>query len=146
VVDEFTRQGLAIRCGRSLTATDVVHALKALIQRHGRPVCLRSDNGPQCVATTVRKWLDERHIGTHDIDPGSPWQNPYNERFNSIFRTTCLARWAFEPLAEARIVIAEWLDEYNSPHGSLAGRSPAQFIRELVGDVQITMVNQRSLT
>ncbi len=97
----------------------------------------------------MRKWLEERDIGTHYIDPGSPWQNPFNESFNSIFRTTCLNRWAFETLAEARALIAEWLHEYNTirPHGSLAGRSPAQFIRELGGDVQSTMVNQkRSLT
>jgi putative transposase len=143
IVDEFTREGLAIRCARSLTATDVVQTLKKLIRRHGRPLCLRSDNGPQFIAETVRKWLEEHDIGTHYIDPGSPWQNPFNESFNSIFRTTCLNRWAFETLAEARALIAEWLHEYNTirPHGSLAGRSPAQFIRELVGDVQSTMVN-----
>ena len=145
IVDEFTREGLAIRCGRSLTATDVIHALKELIQRHGRPVCLRSDNGPQFVAMTVRNWLNEHNIGTHYIDPGSPWQNPYNESFNSIFRTTCLDRWAFETLAQARIVIAEWLNEYNTirPHGSLAGRSPVQFIQELIDHVQTTTMKQR---
>jgi putative transposase len=148
IVDEFTREGLSIRCGRSLTATDVVHALKELIHRQGRPDCLRSDNGSQFVATTVRNWLDEHNIGAHYIDPGSPWQNPYNESFNSIFRTTCLNRWAFATLAEARIVIAEWLDEYNTirPHGSLRGRSPVQFIQALPSGVQTMTVKQRTLT
>jgi len=148
VVDEFAREGLAIPSGRSLTATDVIRALEALIRRYGRPVCLRSDNGPEFIAHRVKEWLEKRGIGTHYIDPGSPWQNPFNESFNSIFRTTCLDRWAFASLAEARAVIANWLHEYNTvrPHGSLAGRSPAQFIRELEGGVQSTMLKQRSLT
>ncbi len=148
MVDEFTREGLAICCGRSLTATDVICTLKVLMSRHGKPICLRSDNGPQFVATAVQAWLAKRRIGTHYIDPGSPWQNAYNESFNSIFRTTCLDRWAFESVAEAQAVICQWLEEYNTirPHGSLAGRSPVQFIQALVGDVQTTTMKQRSLT
>lgn len=148
IVDEFTREGLAIRCGRSLTAPEVLRTLEGLIRRYGRPLCLRSDNGPEFIACRVRNWLKERRIGTHYIDPGSPWQNPFNESFNSIFRTTCLDRWAFASMAEARAVIADWLEEYNTirPHGSLAGRSPAQFIQELEGDAQTTMVKQRFLT
>lgn len=148
IVDEFTREGLAIHCARSLTAPDVIRTLEGLIHRYGRPLCLRSDNGPEFIASRVRSFLEERHIGTCYIDPGSPWQNPFNESFNSIFRTTCLDRWAFASIAEARAVIAGWLEEYNTirPHGSLAGRSPAQFIRELASDVQTTLVKQRSLT
>jgi transposase InsO family protein len=119
-----------------------------LLKTYGRPLCLRSDNGPQFVAMAVREWLKERGIGTHYIDPGSPWQNAYNESFNSIFRMTCLDRWAFESVSEAQAVIRQWLEEYNTirPHGSLVGRSPAQFIQTLVGDVQTTTMKQRSLT
>jgi transposase InsO family protein len=148
VVDEFAREGLAIRSGRSLTAPDVIRTLEELVRRYGRPVCLRSDNGPEFIAHQVKDWLEKRGIGTHYIDPGSPWQNPFNESFNSIFRTTCLDRWAFASMAEARAVIADWLYEYNTirPHGSLGGRSPAQFIQELEGDVQLTTLKQRSLT
>jgi transposase InsO family protein len=139
---------LAIRTDRSLTARDVIRTLKALMQRHGKPRCLRSDNGPQFVATAVRAWLAEQHVGTHYIDPGSPWQNAYNESFNSILRTTCLDRWAFESVSEAQAVIRHWLAEYNTirPHGALAGRSPVQFIQALIGDVQSTTMKQRSLT
>jgi Integrase core domain len=74
----------------------------------------------------VRAWLEARRIGTHDIDSGSPWQNAYNERLNSRFRPTCLDRWAFASVSEARAVSRQWLEEYNTsrPHGSLAGRSP----------------------
>jgi transposase InsO family protein len=132
VVDEFHRAGLAVACARSLMAIDVIRVLSRLIQRHGRPVCLRSDNGPEFIADSVKVWLNRNGIDTHYIEPGSPWQNAYNESFNSIFRTTCLNRWAFESVAEAKAVSGQWLEEYNTirPHGSLAGRSPSQFIKD----------------
>ena len=125
VVDEFTREGLAVRANRSMTSGDVIRVLAQLMDRHGKPVCLRSDNGPEFIAKTVQNWLAQQSVGTHYIDPGSPWQNAYCESFNSIFRTTCLNRWAFESLGEARAVIGQWLEEYNTirPHGSLNGRS-----------------------
>lgn len=148
VVDEFTRQGLAVRCARSLTATDVVRILDELIRQHGRPDCLRSDNGPEFIARIVQGWLSKRSVGTHYIDPASPWQNAYNESFNSIFRTTCLNRWAFESVVEAKAVIGQWLDEYNTvrPHGSLEGRSPSQFIEDWEGARSKPTTKQRSLT
>jgi transposase InsO family protein len=120
VVDEFTRQGLDIRVGRSITASDVIRILDELFQIHGRPVCLRSDNGPELVSHAVQEWLKDKHVDTHYIEPGSPWQNAYNESFNSIFRTTCLDRWLFSSMTEARVVIEQWLEEYNTirPHGS----------------------------
>lgn len=114
VVDEFTRQGLAIKVGRSLTAGDVIRVLDELFATHGRPACIRSDNGPELVSAAVQQWLQERHVDTHYIDPGSPWQNAYNESFNSIFRITCLDRWLFCSLTEARVVINQWLEEYNT--------------------------------
>jgi len=132
VVDEFTRESLAIVCGRSLTAPDVVRTLEHLVDRHGYPQCIRSDNGPEFISTSLKDWISKHRIGTHYIEPGSPWQNAYGESFNSIFRATCLDRWAFESVMEARAVIAEWRLEYNTirPHGSLSGRSPAQFIKD----------------
>jgi transposase InsO family protein len=131
VVDEFTRQGLDIRVGRSITAGDVIRILDELFQMHGRPVCIRSDNGPELVSHAVQGWLQDKHVGMHYIDPGSPWQNPYNESFNSIFRITCLDRWLFSSMTEARVVIQQWLEEYNTirPHGSLGGMNPEQFLR-----------------
>jgi putative transposase len=129
VVDEFTREGLAVHCGSSLTSTDVIRLLGELVGRHGAPECIRSDNGPEFIAEAVKDWLADRAIGTHFIDPGSPWQNAYNESFNSIFRTTCLDRWLFESVSEARAVTTQWLEEYNTirPHGSLGGRTPVHF-------------------
>ena len=131
VVDEFSRQGLEIRVGRSLTATDVTGVLDELFRQHGRPACIRSDNGPELVSRHVQNWLGNKHVSTHYIDPGSPWQNAYNESFNSIFRTTCLDRCLFGSLTEARVIIDHWLDEYNTvrPHGSLGGMAPEQFLQ-----------------
>jgi len=131
VVDEFTRQGIDIRVGRSITASDVIRILQDLFQTHGRPVCIRSDNGPELVSHAVQNWLKEKHVDTHYIEPGSPWQNAYCESFNSIFRTTCLDRWLFNSMTEARVVIKQWLEEYNTirPHGSLNGMNPEQFLQ-----------------
>ena len=131
VVDEFTRQGFEITVGRSLTASDVIHVLDKLFREHGRPASLRSDNGPEMVSSAVQKWLKKKHVDTHYIDPGSPWQNAYCESFNSIFRTTCLDRWLFSSMTEARVVINDWLEEYNTirPHGSLGGMNPEYFLQ-----------------
>ncbi len=131
VVDEFTRQSIDIRVGRSITASDVIRILEELFQIHGRPVCIRSDNGPELVSHAVQNWLKEKHVDTHYIEPGSPWQNAYCESFNSIFRTTCLDRWLFSSMTEARVVIRQWLEEYNTirPHGSLDGMNPEQFLQ-----------------
>ena len=75
--------------------------------------------------------MKDHHVNTHYIEPGSPWQNAYNESFNSIFRTTCLDRWLFGSRTEARVVIHQWLEEYNTvrPHGSLGGMNPEQYLR-----------------
>lgn len=77
VVDEFTRQGFEIAVGRGLTTGDVIDVLEKLFLEHGRPACLRSDNGPEMVSSTVQKRLKGKHVDTHYIDPGSPWQNGY---------------------------------------------------------------------
>ncbi len=136
VVDEFTRECLAIECGRSMTSQQVIRVLKDLKEKRGVPEFIRSDNGPEFVAKSLRGWMKSELIGSHYIEPGSPWQNACAESFNSIFRATCLDRWAFESVQEARAVIGQWQDEYNAirPHGSLGGQSPAQFRKDWAGN------------
>jgi len=131
VVDEFTRQSFEITVGRSLTASDVIRILDKLFIEHARPACLRSDNGPEMVSSAVQKWLKTKYVDTHCIDPGCPWQNAYCESFNSIFHTTCLDRCLFCSMTEARVVINQWLEEYNTirPHGSLGGMNPEPFLQ-----------------
>jgi len=130
VADEFTRQGLAIACARSLTARDVQVILSELFARHGRPAYLRSDNGPEFIAKALRQWLRKQQVNTHFIEPGSPWQNGYGESFNSIFRDDCLNRWAFYSVKEAQVVAEQWRNKYNDyrPHGSLKGLTPNLFL------------------
>lgn len=132
VADEYTRQGLKIEVGRSLTSTDVKRVLSLLFAIHGRPMYLRSDNGGEFVAKALRDWLKAERVGTHYIEPGSPWQNGYGESFNSIFRDHCLNRWAFHSVKESRVVIDSWLEKYNDyrPHGSLQGITPNMFLEQ----------------
>jgi len=136
IVDEYSKISLAVLCGRSLTGTDVKSALEELVIQWGAPVCIRSDNGSEFVARQVKDWLEQNDVGSQYIEPGCPWQNPFIESFNSIFRLTCLNRWLFLNLYEARKEIALWRKEYNTirPHGSLAGLSPLQFLRNFRKD------------
>jgi transposase InsO family protein len=132
VIDEFTREGLWIECARHLNSMDVVRVLEQLVELHGRPVAIKSDNGPEFVAKRVQDWIKQRGIGALFIAPGSPWQNGHNESFNGVFRDGCLNRWIFESLREAREASEAWLSEYNEerPHGSLDGLTPAEFVEK----------------
>jgi transposase InsO family protein len=135
VIDEYTREGLAISCARSITAEDVVQVLQRLFAQHGAPVYVKSDNGPEFIAQRVTTWLHTQHVDTHFIDPGSPWQNGHNESFNGVFRDGCLNRWLFTSVQEARCIITNWLEEYNHerPHGALEGLTPHAFAMQCSG-------------
>ena len=132
VIDEYTRQALWIECARHLTSVDVVRVLDQLVELHGKPGVVKSDNGPEFVAKKVRDWIEDRQIGIRFIEPGSPWQNGHNESFNGVFRDGCLNRWLFESVREARETTEHWLQEYNveRPHGSLGGRPPVLFFEQ----------------
>lgn len=129
VEDEFTREGLTIYCARSITSGDVIRVLQRLFAQYGPPTCIKSDNGPELVAKALQSWLADQRVGTHYIDPGSPWQNGTNESFNAVFRDGCLNRWLFYSVAEAQRVINLWLEEYNTirPHGALRDETPTAF-------------------
>lgn len=134
VIDEFTREGLAIEVARSLTSGDAKRVLDRLFEIYGRPEYIRSDNGPEFVANALTEWLrDDVDVGTIYIEPGSPWQNGYNESFNGVFRDNCLDRWWFCSLREAREEIASWLEEYNTirPHGAIGLETPAAYSEQL---------------
>ncbi|MCP4163897.1 MAG: IS3 family transposase [Deltaproteobacteria bacterium] len=132
VIDEYTRYGLAIYTGRSITSGDIKQILKRLFVKYGTPTCMKSDNGPEFVAKSIQSWLKSEEIKTHYIAPGSPWQNGHNESFNGVFRDGCLDRWLFYSVKEAKQVIEHWLREYNveRPHGALAGVTPARYAKE----------------
>ena len=129
VIDEFTRECLALLVDRSITSEKVVSLLDWLFLAYGAPQHLRSDNGPEFVARKVQDWLAERNCQTLYITPGSPWENAYIESFIGKFRKECLDRYLFFNLRETQTIIEDWRDEYNyyRPHSALGYMAPAAF-------------------
>ncbi len=127
LIDEHTRECLAIDVARSLKSGDVLERLSDLFVRRGVPKYLRSDNGSEFTAKVVRKWLGKVGVKTLFIQPGSPWENGYIESFNGKLRDELLAREQFDTLFEAKVLIERWRREYNTirPHSSLGYRPPA---------------------
>ena len=127
VIDEFSRESLATEPRRRFTSLDVIEELTNLFILHGRPEHIRSDNGPEFTSRSIRKWLDALKVGPLFIEPGSPWENGYNESFNGKLRDELLNGEIFYTLAEAKIIIERWRVHYNTkrPHTSLGYRPPA---------------------
>jgi putative transposase len=127
IIDEFTRECLAIRVSRKLKAVDVIDVLSDLFILRGVPGHIRSDNGPEFVAIAVREWITAVGAKTAYIEPGSPWENGYCESFNSKLRDELLRGEIFYTLKEAQIVIESWRRHYNTirPHSSLGYKPPA---------------------
>jgi len=127
MIDEFTRECLAMLVSRRITSQDVIDQLFQLFVLRGIPEYLRSDNGPEFTARAIRKWLAKIGVKTLFIEPGSPWENGYIESFNGKLRDELLNREVFSTLTEAKVLIEEWRREYNGfrPHSSLGYRPPA---------------------
>lgn len=127
VIDEYSRECLAIRVATKLNSADVLDVLSDLFLLRGLPDYIRSDNGSEFTASALRNWLKELKVKTAYIEPGSPWEKGFNERFNGSLRDECLNRERFYTLKEAQILIEAWRREYNHirPHSSLNYRPPA---------------------
>lgn len=129
IVDEYTRECLALEVNRTMTSDNVLDVLRDLFVIRGVPKHIRSDNGPEFIAQAVRKFLAAAGVETLYIEPGSPWQNGYAESFNSRLRSELLDAEVFETVAEAQSLSAAWKNEYNHrrPHSSLGYQTPAAF-------------------
>lgn len=129
VVDEYTREALAIDVAGSIRSARVIEVLSKLISVRGAPRYLRSDNGPEFVSVALLKWVTGQGIECALIDPGKPWQNGTTESFNGKFRDECLAMEWFRNRLEAKIVIEDWRQHYNCvrPHSSLDYQTPQAF-------------------
>jgi putative transposase len=127
VLDEFTHESLAIRVARRLKSFDVIDVLSGLFLLRGVPQHVRSDNGPEFVAASVRNWITVVGAKTAYIEPGSPWENGFIESFNARLRDELLNGEIFYSLKEARVVIESWRRHFNAvrPHGSLGYKPPA---------------------
>ena len=137
VVDEYTRECLAIDVAGSIRSRRVIDVLSKLISVHGAPRYLRSDNGPEFVSLALLSWAKDGQLETVLSDPGKPWQNGTNESFNGKFRDECLAMEWFRNRLEAKVIIQDWQRHYNEirPHSSLNYRTPAEFIAGLNNDL-----------
>ena len=126
IIDEYTRECLAILVARKIKSQDVIDVVFHLFIFRGIPEHIRSDNGPEFTAKAVRKWLERLGVKTLFIEPGSPWENGYIESFNGKLRDELLNREIFTTLTEAKILIEQRRKEYNQvrPHSSLGYRPP----------------------
>ena len=131
IVDEWTRECLAIDVAGNIRSARVVEVLAKLVSVHGAPRYLRSDNGPEFVSKAVMRWAIDEGIDTAFIDPGKPWQNGTDESFNGRFRDECLSLEWFRCRTDAVVVIEQWRRHYNEvrPHSSLCYMTPAEFKR-----------------
>ena len=139
VVDEHTRESVAIGVERRMPSTVALEVLEKAFSERGAPAYLRSDNGPEFIAQAVKEWLEKRGTKTYYIAPASPWQNPYGESFNDKVRTECLNLETFYSLREAKILIGAWRKEYNTerPHSSLGYLTPEEFRAYRDGDEKV---------
>lgn len=126
IMDEFTRECLAIKVKRRINSFDVLETLADLFLLHGQPKFIRSDNGPEFIAERLRDWLSSLEVKTLFIEPGSPWENGYIESFNGRLRDELLNGEIFYTLNEAKVILESWRKDYNHvrPHSSLGYRAP----------------------
>jgi transposase InsO family protein len=129
LIDEHTRECLAVQVDWSIRAVDVITVVEAAMARYGVLTHLRSDNGPEFIAYAIQDWLRDKNVKTIYITPGAPWENAYIESFHDKLRDECLNREIFGSLWEARVVIEQWRLYYNAerPHSSLGYQTPTEF-------------------
>ena len=129
VVDDFSRECLALVVDTSLSGVRVARELDRIVALRGRPRTVVSDNGTELTSNAILRWQEERSVGWHYIAPGKPMQNGFVESFNGRLRDECLNEHLFAGLAEARRIIADWRSDYNTvrPHTSLDGLTPNEF-------------------
>jgi putative transposase len=129
IVDEHTREALAIRVDRTCTAEDVIAVIEDLVLVRGAPRHLRADNGPELIAWALRDYCRMAGTRTAYIEPGSPWENPFVESFNGRIRDELLNIEEFGSITEAKVIIEDWRTEYNTyrPHSALGGLTPAEY-------------------
>lgn len=131
VVDDFTRENLVMHVGTSITGADVVRLLDTVLAERAPPAAIVTDNGPEFISKALDQWAHRRTIQQVFIRPGKPVENAYIESFNGRVRDECLDLHWFQTLAQARLVVAAWREDYNRvrPHSSLDGKSPNEFAR-----------------
>jgi putative transposase len=141
VIDEFTREALAIDVERSIDADGVVRCLERLARQRGAPAYVRFDHGPELIAHAVADWCRFNGTATVFIDPGSPWQNAWIESFNGRLRDELLNGQLFDTLSEAKVLLDDWRIDYNSnrPHSAHGWLTPVEFVEEWLNRQQLQL-------
>ena len=145
IVDEFTRECLALKVARSMTSEDVINTLAELFAMRGVPACIRSDNGPEFIAQAIQVWLRQLEIKALYIAPGSPWENGFAESFHSRLRDEFLEAEEFDNVQAARRLTTAWQQDYNHhrPHSSLGYVTPAAFAARCAASAPATPALQQ---
>jgi putative transposase len=140
IIDEFTRENLALPVASRMGSQKVIQTLDYLFLTRGKPKFIRSDNGPEFVAYAVQDWLRDNGCEVMYIKPGSPWENAYIESFNGKFRDECLNMHLFRNVQDAETIVDYWRDEYNNyrPHSSLGYLTPAEYAARASGVLRAT--------
>lgn len=135
LIDEYTRQCLALHAGWSIRAVDAIRVIGRAMGEHGAPEHLRSDNGPEFIAYAVRDWMEARNVSTIYIEPGAPWEQAWIESFHDKLRDEFLNREWFGSLREAQVLLNGWREEYNAerPHSSLGYLTPNEYALSQAG-------------
>jgi len=132
VIDDFNREAIAIEVAHSMPAVRVTWLMEQIISEHGKPKCIRVDNGPEFISKKFNAWCKKNEIEIRYTQPGRPMQNGYIERFNRSFRESILDAYLFEDLMEVQILAEEWVTDYNTlrPHEALNGKTPLEYRAE----------------
>ena len=130
VIDDFNREALAMEAAISIPARRVTQTLERLVETHGKPIAIRTDNGPEFISHHLMDWCHRNRIQIQFIQPGKPVQNSLIERFNGSYRKEILDAYVFYSLDELRAITREWMKEYNNyrPHDSLGGMTPNTYL------------------
>lgn len=140
VIDDFNREAIAIEVAHSMPAVRVTALMEQIINEHGKPKCIRTDNGPEFISKEFHTWCECNSIKIQYTQPGRPMQNGYVERFNRSFRESILDAYLFEDVMQVQILAEEWVTDYNSrrPHETLGGKTPLEYRAEWSLNMQST--------
>ena len=146
VVDEYTRQCLTIKVGRSIKSEDAIDTLAELFAMYGVPKRLRCDNGPEFISKAIKKWLSTIGVEVLYIEPGAPWQNGLCESFNGRLREEYMYQTEIVSVKDARIKARAWKDDYNDarPHSSLGYLTPSEFARRCADSIPLAALAPRN--
>lgn len=147
IIDDYNRQALRMEVGYSITAYRIIQILEQLVETYGKPMCVRTDNGPEFISHTLMDWCHKKRIQMHFIQPGKPMQNCFIERFNGSFRKEILDAYVFYSLEDLRLRTHQWMNDYNyyRPHDALNGLTPFLYLNRNIKHENLNQITNFEL-